>query len=500
MAIANSFRKSNTVILYVLLFLFIAAGFTLRYTGIVKNLSYWNDEGHVAIYARGLEETGKAINTYGQSTGYYQLLMYSVTAISFKMFGVTEFAGRLPSVIIGTVLIAAIYIVSRRSLGKRAALISAFLMTFAQMQLAWSTQLRPYIWLELATLCIVYLCYRCMRNTASFFDLYIVGAGIITILAVLFHASGLMNVPIIGFTIVYKSISQKKYAALLYTIPLALIFVVAIFLIFRNVFDILLRFDTDILHYRIFITQNYKWLVAGAAVGCIGLFRRDKSMSILFAVSVALIFAMAIFKINSQFVRYSLPAFPLLYMLFSYGVVTAADLISAHLRSVPPLLSTAILMVLVTGYLYKKDKIVMTPKYYYTINHDMRENPIVDYKKAFAGMNQLIGNRKDILIVDSWNDRVPWYIPGHPFVFASREKKIKIDPQFGEKMIHTIDHFEAERMRNKAGIVLVENWESQMIPELQDHIRKTLKHEFDVQDLPYNEDDKWSISIYSWGI
>ncbi|MEN9327861.1 MAG: hypothetical protein RI947_669 [Candidatus Parcubacteria bacterium] len=487
---------------YGLIFLtiLIIIGFYFRYTGIVKNLSYWNDEGHVAIYARGLEETGKAINTYGQSTGYYQLLMYSVTAISFKLFGVTEFAGRLPSVIIGTVLIAAIYIVSRRSLGKRAALISAFLMTFAQMQLAWSTQLRPYIWLELATLCIVYLCYKFMRNTDSFFDLNIVWAGLITVFAVLFHASGLMNVPIIGFAVVYKSISQKKYAAILYTIPLALIFVAAIFLIFRNVFEILLRFDTDILHYRIFITQNYKWLIAGAAVGGIGLFRRDKSMSILLAVSVALIFAMAIFKINSQFVRYSLPAFPLLYMLFSYGVVIAADMISSHLRSVPLLLSTAILMVLVTGYLYKKDKIVMTPKYYYTINHDMRENPIVDYKKAFAGMKQLIGTRNDILIVDSWNDRVPWYIPGRPFVFASREKKIKIDPQFGEKMIRTVDHFEAERTRNNAGIVLVENWESQMIPELQDHIRKTLKHEFDVQDLPYNEDDKWSVSIYSWGI
>ncbi|MBI4004876.1 hypothetical protein HY358_01935, partial [Candidatus Roizmanbacteria bacterium] len=47
---------------------------------------------------------------------------------------------------------------------------------------------------------------------------------------------------------------------------------------------------------------------------------------------------------------------------------------------------------------------------------------------------------------------------------------------------------------------LIENWESLTSPELQQHIQKTLKRELDVQNLPYNENDRWSITVFSWGM
>lgn len=499
MATASPAKKSQTIA-YILLLLLIVAGFVFRYAGIMKGLSYWNDEGHAAIYARGLAQTGTPVNSYGRSTGYYQILLYALTAASFRTFGINEFAGRFPSVLAGTALIAIIYFVSKRLAGERAALMSAFLMTFAQMQLAWSTQLRPYVWLEGATLGVVYFCYLFMVNRSRFLDRNILVAGAVTCLAALFHATGLMNLFIIGAAIVGKSIAEKRYKYLLYLIPIGLLLLAALFLIFRTVIDILLRFDNNPMHYRIFITQNYKWLVAGAVLGGIGLYRKNKTALYLLSASAVLIFLIAIFKINSQFVRYSLPAFPLLYILFSCGIVTAADLIRSRSRALPVWAATGTVAFLASAYMYKKGKIEVFPRYYYTINRDMRENPIVDYKEAFAGINKLIGERKDVIIVDSWNDRVPWYMPGQAFIFASREPKIRTDDQFGEKMIRTVDDFENERTRHAAGVVLVENWESQMIPGLQDHVRKTLRHEFDVQDLPYNKDDKWSISVYSWGL
>ena len=67
-------------------------------------------------------------------------------------------------------------------------------------------------------------------------------------------------------------------------------------------------------------------------------------------------------------------------------------------------------------------------------------------------------------------------------------------------MISTISEFNREKSKYPYGVVLVENWESQASPELQEYIRTTLKKEFDVNNLPYNEADKWSISVYSWNL
>ena len=135
---------------YVLLLAFIVIGFIFRYVGIEKNLSYWNDEDHSALMSRGILEYGKPVTAVGQGNGLYQIAYYYLTASSFKIFGVNEFAGRLPSMLAGTLLIIVVFYVSKRLVGsERVALLSAFLTAFSQIQLAWSTQLRPYVWLQI---------------------------------------------------------------------------------------------------------------------------------------------------------------------------------------------------------------------------------------------------------------------------------------------------------------------------------------------------------------
>ena len=102
--------------------------------------------------------------------------------------------------------------------------------------------------------------------------------------------------------------------------------------------------------------------------------------------------------------------------------------------------------------------------------------------------------------MDAWNDRVPWYLPGQKYIFLFKDGAGKIDPVFGEKILGTIKEFEAEKKLYESGIVIVEDWESLMNEDIKEYVRKNLKFEFTVQDLPYNENDHWGISVYSWGI
>jgi hypothetical protein len=241
-------------------------------------------------------------------------------------------------------------------------------------------------------------------------------------------------------------------------------------------------------------------LLIGCAAGCVALWNKKRELLYLFIFSLVMWFGLAIFKINPRYVRYSLPVFPILYILFSIGFLETLKWLTKYLKSPHKKILALILAVLIFGIfpLYEK-KFVFWPQTYYSINADMRENPIVDYKTAFVKIDALIGDRADVIVMDAWNDRVPWYLPGQKFVFLIRDG-VGIDPVYGAKRMGTIQKFEAEKLKHPAGIVIVENWQSQTPQELQDHIRKTLKYEFEQATIKGNEADPWNINVYSWGL
>ncbi|KKT31079.1 MAG: seg [Microgenomates group bacterium GW2011_GWC1_44_10] len=476
----------------------IIAGLFFRLKGISSNHSFWNDESHVAIMARGVLEYGRPITPAGYSTGIYQIILYYITALSFKIFGISEFTGRLPSVLAGAGLVITGYFIAKKLFSLRTATIVAFLLTFSQIQLAWSTQLRPYIWLELFTLLISYFLYQYIKSPWKLLDKYFIYSVTVSLLSCLFHGTGILNLAIVGLIFMYKIIKYKKYV---YISVLPLLIITGVWVVYRSmgggwgfVHHVIFKIYFSPLHYRIFLTHNYLWLIFGASIGFFTLYRRNKELAVLLGGSVVFIFAIAIFKINPRYVRYSLPAFPLMYLLFAEGVVSVIDKVTKRecLRWLLVILTVALLSL--TG------KFVFWPKYYYSINADMRENPIVDYKFAFAKIQNLIKDKKDVIVMDAWNDRVPWYLPGQKYIFLFKDGAGKIDPVFGEKILGTIKEFEAEKKLYESGIVIVEDWESLMNEDIKEYVRKNLKFEFTVQDLPYNENDHWGISVYSWGI
>lgn len=488
-----------------LLCIFVLAGLYFRVVGIQKNLSFWNDESHAAIYSRGVAQTGLPHDTDGRGRGIYQIGLYYVTGLSFKLFGISQTSGRIPSVLVGTILIVAIYLVTKSVVKKEApALLASLLMAFSQIQLAWSTQLRPYIWLELFSLMVFYFGSKTLQIKSHIFDKYFLIASLIGGLSYLFHPIGFFNIIFLFSIFTYKSLLTKKWWYLLAIFPLGVVtFFLIYFSIGRNMADLIafvLKVNTNTLHYRVFLRANYDWLLLGAFVGSLYFFKLNRKTAIALVGFVGIILFLAIFKINASYVRYCLPAFPLIYILFSIGIegvsMYAATIINRQrLYILVFVLSTGILLYTPI----KKDKILLSPRFYYTINGDMRENPIVDYKSAFDKIATRINGKRSLILMDAWNDRIPWYLPGKKYIFLVKNEK-SIDPTFNEPMIGTIQGFESEKRKYTSGVVIVENWESLTPYELQQHIRNTLKHEFDVQNLPYNEADRWGISIYSWGL
>lgn len=484
----NCIPKFLGVILFIILCLY----------SLGQNLSFWNDENHAALMSRGILDYGRPITSFGSGNGIYQVALYYLTALSFKIFGITEWGGRLPSVFAGTLLIISSFYFSRKVFDTKRSTILGFLLVFSQIQLAWSTQLRPYIWLELFAVWNIFYLFKYLIDGRKVIDKNLSIAVIISGISILFHGIGLINLLILIFVILYKIFKYKQYVYLLSVPIFGIVGIVAIFNSFTGGFDMVVRAITQFyffpLHYQIFLSHNYLWLIIGASVGYFTLSRRNKELAMLLAGSIIIIFVMAIFKINPRYVRYSLPAFPLMYLLFAEGVGSVIDRITKkeYLRW--------LITVIVFVSLSFTGKFVFWPKNYYSINADMRENPIVDYKYAFERVNELIKDKDNVLIVDSWNDRVPWYLPGQKFILVNKNTTVNYDPVYGEEIVKNQDELKPYIASHKSGVAIVEDWESLMGEDVKDYIRKNLKFEFTVQDLPGNENDHWGISVYSWGI
>lgn len=487
------------------IFTIVLSGLLYRLIGISSQLSYWNDESHSALMSRGILLYGSPVTEIGVGNGLYQLAFYYLTAIFFKLLGVTEFAGRLPSVIAGVILIILLFFIVKKLIGIREALIASFIVAFSQIQLAWSTQLRPYIWLEIFTLLIVYFCIQSYRNKKKIIDTNLLISVALFFIAFLFHGTAVINLLFIFIIIMIKSFQQKKYIGLFFLIPLSILAFFMVQNAISHALVLLLKMDFRIYHYFKFLTVNYWWLGLGSIIGIYALYFKDKVLFYILPSFTIIYFIISILKVNTQYVRYSLPAFAIVYILFSAGLIFLFNKDKVFKKDYLRIFYHAIILIIFIFLPIIQRKIIIIPQHYYSINADIRENPIVDYKSAFLQIDKIITQNKldkrKLLMMDAWNDRIPWYMPKQQFVLLARDiKGVEIDPYYGEKIIGTTELFDFERNKFPYGIVIVENWPSQTSPELQEYIRKTLKHEFDVNNLPYNEDDKWSISVYSWGI
>ncbi len=123
-----SFRRAALSLLFVGIFSLILLSFGLGSPGL-----YDYDEGMNAEIAREMTATGRWLVPYFNGVPYFEKppFVYWLTAVSFQIFGTSEWAGRLPIVLSGLVGVLALYALVRLWGDSRAAVYAALSLVTA---------------------------------------------------------------------------------------------------------------------------------------------------------------------------------------------------------------------------------------------------------------------------------------------------------------------------------------------------------------------------------
>lgn len=180
---------SRTVV-FVLLGL-CTAGAVLRLYALGE-ASFWFDEAITTNAAIGFLEHGRP--RFPSGVVYWRGFPHTIlVAASMAVFGVSEWAARLPAVVFGVATIPVVYVLGRELGNRRVGLVAAVLVTFLTWEITWSRQARMYQQLQFFyALALVGLARIDRTGLVDARTLGLVGGG--TILAAWTHKIGLVLV------------------------------------------------------------------------------------------------------------------------------------------------------------------------------------------------------------------------------------------------------------------------------------------------------------------
>jgi 4-amino-4-deoxy-L-arabinose transferase-like glycosyltransferase len=135
-----SHKKS--LIYAVILLMLVLVGFCIRSVELGKASLSYTEPLHMYA-AKSILETAKSTLPSGKDYSRSQLFT-NLVALSFKRFGLNEFAARFPSVIFGTLSIVLIFFIGKSFFGAVSGLIAAFMVALIPFEVVWSRECRMY--------------------------------------------------------------------------------------------------------------------------------------------------------------------------------------------------------------------------------------------------------------------------------------------------------------------------------------------------------------------
>ena len=343
--------------------------------------SFWADEAYISgIAARlvlGKLSLFQALAAPGVT---YQKLNMLTVAASFRLFGISEFTARLPSIMIYMVGIAVMFLLAKRLSNVYGGVVATFLYTFSHLNLAYATQAKPYIALEVITLMIVYLIdLKAQRGVWTFAK----QVTIIVLLTIAFflHYIGLFLWILYGVhlltTIRLTNIKKITLTPLaigvcILVVPILYVFIkeVAPIVIYNIVPQRMFAFNHLYQSVKLF-AYKYTFITASAACGYMWVARRDIKRHIPMLVFALALFASASFTIYIFNIRYVLPLFGILFLYFGIFWGRVGERVNVQTLKrwnvrgdiVVPII--VLIIVYITGY-----KTVRWPQAYYNPNID----------------------------------------------------------------------------------------------------------------------------------
>jgi 4-amino-4-deoxy-L-arabinose transferase-like glycosyltransferase len=351
------------------LFLLIFAGAVLARIWNLGGFGLFTDELYHVIGAQAILEVGRPLFPSGDEYTRALWLTY-LTALSFKFLGVSEFAARLPSVILNLAFILVSFEIIRRSFNTRVALIYLVVMAFSPFMLTMARQCRMYAGFQFFYVLAAFAFYRGFEYEwghagGSFLGIerrygiklsYLCAA--IAFLAIAYHLQPLavnFGLVVLVYSLMMavflwreqgiRAVLGSKYFIVL-ALPAILFPVVA--LIQGDLVAGLIRRATEVPlwdrhrqmswhHYRYFFEGDYPFLFFLYPLSAAYLIKKKEKLGWFIVISFALLFFMHTFVFKwklDRYVFYIFPFFAIPVAVFFEGIFAAlAGSIRSHFNS-----------------------------------------------------------------------------------------------------------------------------------------------------------------------
>ncbi len=483
-------KRLKKILPYFFLLLIVSLGFLFRLKGIQDNHSFWADEGYIASFARDIV-TGKTTIFQGIQKVWYQPLQILITALFLKLFGISEFAVRLPSIIFGSIGIVCAYLLAQRLSNSWGGFLAAFLYSFSQLNLANATQSKPYTAMTAMFLLILYLCIKPRRPSTHLIII------VLSVLTTFIHISGiLMWIPYLILLLFQyqkqiKKIIQKP--VVLIVISLTLLFCFYLFGI-RGPYN-------NTMYLKNLILKQYGPFFVCFVLSLFFLWKKYKPLISGLIVYTLLLLFLWNFRQYSPNIRYLVPFLGIIFVFF--GVFWAK--VGEHIKNIQYPISNfqgliPIIILLLLG--VSQYKIVLRPVNYYTPNADFYGDvQIADYKTMYNFIKQKFPQYKNIAIFNSSADAQRWYLDKLPDAYFVRNSANYYIYTFDNHSVYNnLKEFLREKSKYPKGLLIVEDWESFLPEDIKDYAKKNMRRKFRVESILQAQNDPWPLAVYSWGM
>lgn len=466
--------------------------------------SFWADEAYIASIAQQLVQNNLSLSQALNAPGvtYQRLHMLTIT-LFFRVFGVNEFAARLPSILGFLLGIIAIFYLARRLSNIYGGILASFLYTFSHLNLSYAFQAKPYITIETILLVIIYL----LTDKKKINHLAIMG---LCTVATLLHNIGVFLWVIYIVVVISKFVSLGKVKLKPMLISVVLLLVVIGGFIHPTISDYLKSsyiFKYNNL-YQIIKLFSYKYSLISifSLVGFAWIVRRNTILHLGILIYGILVFIMVAFVAYTFPIRYVLTFFGILFLYFGifwakvgerYDTNLKLSILNLKLSGKALIPLTVLLLLYATGY-----KIVRLPQAYYNPNIDKYGDvQIADYKDFYSKLKTRFPQYKKLYVVNNIFDVEAWYFGRYSNAYFTKFTYKPHQHHTADAMIYgSLTDFKKIMAQHPQGLLIMEDWQSFLPDDVKEYAKKNLKLEFRVESLKEAPDDPWPLALYSWGL
>lgn len=458
--------------------------------------SFWSDEAYISGIARNVVAGGADVFSSFNLPGIlYQKLHLLQIVSSFKIFGISETAARIPSMVYFVVGVFMIFLLAKKLSGIQAAIISSFLYGLSHLNLAYATQARPYTAIQTLLLAVI-LMTTLIKSTTSRRQLATYNFLAITfaLIATFLHIIGVF-VWIVYFSFIFINFGKKILKN-----PLAIIGIASLSaIIFYPAISLLISSGKIFAYNHLYqvtklFSYKYALIALPALIGFFVTFRKNGIISwsiFLYSVTVLL---MSTFEIYTFNIRYVLSLFGLMFLYFG---IFWAEISVRYFRKSPWLIPLLIVVVIYgTGY-----KISRTSLAYHNPNIDKYGDvQIANYKDFYAKLKTEFPAYKNLYVVNDLFDTENWYFGRFSNAYFMKFTEKPRKHHTADAMVYgSLEDFKKIMKKHPKGLLIMEDWQSFLPDDIKSYAKKNLKLEFRVESLKEATGDPWPLALYSWG-